>query len=195
MQPHSRPASFERILSWPPQAPGSVLYANRAVQNDGFGTTTLPINNGLLPAAKLEAGPSKLRVTDRLITRWRVNRSDWLFTTFVVALQAVIGGLQCYKYSVNAEIHEALGWGVGIAKACAGALYPTMFFLILSMSRWTATLLRNSTYLSGVINFDKFRSFHIRMAICAFVLSLLHHMSFTGHIPAWQSTEIQDRGG
>lgn len=132
---------------------------------------------GTIP--KVNKLPSKATFLQRLVARWRVNRSDWLFTIFVVALQIGFGMWQLYKYSVNAENRKAFGMGLAVAKASAGALYPTMFFLIISMSRWTVTLLRNSPYLSGVINFDKFRSFHIRMAICAFFLSYIHTL---GHL-------------
>lgn len=184
MQPQGRPASFERILSWPPRAVDSVLYTNHSFPENPFP----PISGKLedpTPAeakAEAEAGPVKPRPHHRLIARWRVNRSDWVFTTFVVTLQVFVGVWQCYKYATNNSVQEALGWGVALAKTSAGALYPTMFFLILSMSRWSVTLMRNSAYLSSVINFDKCRSFHIRMAICAFCLSVVHtigHLSGT----------------
>lgn len=113
---------------------------------------------GTIP--KVNKIPSKASLLQRLIARWRVNKSDWLFTIFVVALQLGFGLWQCYKYTRNSGDREAFGPGLAVAKASAGALYPTMFFLIISMSRWTVTLLRNSSYLSGVVNFDKFRSFH-----------------------------------
>jgi len=182
MQQQSRPASFERILSWPPTANRSTLYANHATQQGLAETTAISL---LFPSPTLTSVENNIRkptVVQTIVGRWRINKSDWIFTTFVVILQLSFGSWQCYRYSQNAGTHNALGWGVGLAKSCAGALYPTLFFLILSMSRWTVTLLRNSAYLSGVINFDKFRTFHIRMAICAFVLSLGHtigHLSGT----------------
>lgn len=132
---------------------------------------------GTIP--KVNKLPSKATFLQRLVARWRVNKSDWLFTAFVTTLQIGFGLWQCYKYAANAENRKAFGIGLAVAKASAGALYPTMFFLIISMSRWTVTLLRNSSYLSGVVNFDKFRSFHIRMAICAFVLAYIHTL---GHL-------------
>jgi len=182
MQPHGRPASFERILSWPPTANANraTLYANH--QHELIQTVAISLPSPGHDLSLTEHPLNKPTIRQRLVARWRMNKSDWLFTAFVVFLQLFFGCWQCYKYSQNAGVHKALGWGVGVAKGCAGALYPTMFFLILSMSRWTVTLLRNSAYLSGVINFDKFRSFHIRMAICAFVLSLGHtigHLSGT----------------
>ncbi|KAK5098146.1 hypothetical protein LTR70_004391 [Exophiala xenobiotica] len=182
MQQSSRSASFERILSWPPTANRSTLYANHATQQGLAETAAISL---LFPSPTLTSVENNIRkptVAQTIVGRWRINKSGWIFTTFVVILQLSFGSWQCYRYSQNAGTHNALGWGVGLAKSCAGALYPTMFFLILSMSRWTVPLLRNSAYLSGVINFDKFRTFHIRMAICAFVLSLGHtvgHLSGT----------------
>ncbi|KAK5955294.1 hypothetical protein OHC33_003976 [Knufia fluminis] len=180
MQPHGRPASFERILSWPPTSDRSTLYANHAAtQQEIYQTAAISLPSPGQHLSTVEDTAKKPSIRQRLITRWRVNKSDWIFTAFVVALQLTFGVWQCYKYSTNVAVQNAFGWGVGLAKFSAGALYPTLFFLILSMSRWLVTLLRNSAYLSGVINFDKFRSFHIRMAICAFVLSLLHTI---GHV-------------
>lgn len=153
---------------------------------------------GTIP--KVNKLPSKATLYQRLVARWRVNKSDWIFTIFVVALQLCFGIFQCYKYATNSGDQKAFGWGLALAKASAGALYPTMFFLIISMSRWTVTLCRNSAYLSSVINLDKFRSFHIRMAICAFVLSLLHtlgHLSGTfvrGSNATFRSAVVQVLG-
>ena len=178
LQVPSRPESFQRILSWPPNLRGSVLYANHR-RTDKFPKPE-QIELQTLDAPVVEVPTArKPCLKHRLIARWRVNKSDWLFTAFVVFLQISFGAWMCYIYAHNTRATAALGWGVIMAKTCAGALYPTMFFLVLSMSRWTVTLLRNSAYLSGVINFDKFRSFHIRMAVCAFVLSILHTI---GHL-------------
>lgn len=179
MQPHGRSESFERILSWPPSAVGSTF--TRSSQHPVFAPNSL-LHDPIIENHSIETPVQKPTCFQRLRARWRVNKSDWIFTTFVVSLQISIGSWQCYRYSASLPAQQALGWGAGLAKGTAGALFPTLFFLIMSMSRWTVTLLRNSKHLSSVINFDKFRAFHIRMAICAFVLSCLHaigHLSGT----------------
>ena len=65
------------------------------------------------------------------------------------------------------------------AKTCAGALYPTLFFLTISMSRWLATFARHSYYISRFINWDLSQSFHIKMSIATLVFATLHAI---GHL-------------
>jgi dual oxidase len=57
-----------------------------------------------------------------------------------------------------------------------------MFFLILSMSRWTATYMRRVPYITRFVNWDLSQEFHIKMSICALVLATGHmigHLSGT----------------
>lgn len=140
----------------------------------------IPIDSDTSPTPRIPS--SRATPLQKIIARWRLYKSDWFFTSLVVFLQLYFAGFQYYQYAKHPENRKAFGWGLALAKVSAGALYPTMFFLIISMSRWTVTLARGSPYLSGVINIDKFRTFHMRMAICAFVLSMLHtigHLSGT----------------
>lgn len=115
----------------------------------------------------------------RLRAVWEVDGPEYLFLFFVVASQIALGVWQCVKYATGARYQAALGWGVGLSKACAGALYPTLFFMLLSMSRWFSTWMRKSYYISRVINWDLSESFHVKISCVAIVLSSLHTI---GHL-------------
>ena len=58
-------------------------------------------------------------------------------------------------------------------------LYPTLFFLTLSMSRWLATFARRSYYVSRFINWDLSQSFHIKMSCVALFFATVHAV---GHL-------------
>lgn len=61
-----------------------------------------------------------------------------------------------------------------LANTSAGVLYPTFFFLILSMSRYLSTFARKSHYISRVINSDLSQSFHIKISIAALFRATTH---------------------
>ncbi|KIX06881.1 uncharacterized protein Z518_04857 [Rhinocladiella mackenziei CBS 650.93] len=115
----------------------------------------------------------------RLRAIWEVDGPEYLFLLIVGGLQIGFGLWQCVKYSTGGQYQAALGWGVGMAKACAGALYPTMFFVLLSMSRWFSTWMRKSYYISRVINWDLSQSFHVKISCAALGLASLHAI---GHL-------------
>lgn len=115
----------------------------------------------------------------RLRAVWEVDGPEYLFLAFVVAWQIGLGVWQCVKYATGPQYQAAFGWGVGLAKACAGALYPTLFFMLLSMSRWFSTIMRKSYYISRVINWDLSQSFHIKISCVAIALASLHAI---GHL-------------
>nr|POE71852.1 putative respiratory burst oxidase like protein g [Quercus suber] len=115
----------------------------------------------------------------RLRAIWEVDGPQYLFLAFVVAAQIALGVWQCVKYATGSEYQAALGWGVGFAKACAGALYPTLFFMLLSMSRWFSTAMRKSYHISRIINWDLSQSFHIKISCVAIILATLHAI---GHL-------------
>lgn len=115
----------------------------------------------------------------RLRAVWEVDGPEYLFLVVVVSMQIALGVWQCVKYATGAEYQAALGWGVGMAKAAAGASYPTLFFMLLSMSRWFSTWMRKSYYLSRVINWDLSQSFHIKISCAAIVLATIHAI---GHL-------------
>ena len=122
------------------------------------------------------------------LPKWRRFRSWWavsgpkvVFVAFVVGMELAFGLWQLVKY-VQPEYRAAFGFGVVMAKTSAGFLYPTMFFLVLSMSRYFSTILRKSYHVSKYINWDLSQEFHIYMSILAIVLATLHaigHLSGT----------------
>ncbi|KAK4501914.1 hypothetical protein PRZ48_007723 [Zasmidium cellare] len=115
----------------------------------------------------------------RLRAYFAVHGPNILFTTLVVALQLGIGLWQMVIYIKNPLARAALGWGVIVAKACAGVLYPTLMFMLLSMSRHLATFLRRNYALSRFINWDFSQKFHIYMSICGLFFASLHAI---GHL-------------
>jgi dual oxidase len=121
----------------------------------------------------------KLPVWRRLRAYWEVRGPTYCFLFVVVGFQIGLGVWQCVKYATGSQYQAALGWGVGMAKAAAGALYPTLFFLVLSMSRWTATWMRRIPYVTRFVNWDLSQEFHIKMSIVALVLATIHAV---GHL-------------
>ena len=115
----------------------------------------------------------------RLRAMWEVEGPEYCFIAFVVSTQVALGAWQCVKYATGAQYQAAFGWGVAFAKFNAGALYPTIFFLLLSMSRWFQTYLRKWYYISRFINFDKSQSFHVYISVCTLTLASLHAL---GHL-------------
>ena len=69
--------------------------------------------------------------------------------------------------------------GVILAKVSAGVLYPTLFLMLLSMSRHFSTFLRRSYWISKFINWDLSQAFHIKMSICGLFFASLHAI---GHL-------------
>ncbi|OJD40717.1 fad-binding domain-containing protein [Diplodia corticola] len=122
---------------------------------------------------------SNLSIWRRVRAYWAVHGPEFLFIALVVGMQLAFGVWQLVKYVVIVEYREAFGWGVVLAKACAGALCPTFFFLILSMSRYFSTILRRSYHISRFINFDLSQEFHIKISCVALALSTLHAI---GHL-------------
>ena len=86
-----------------------------------------------------QACERRLPLRRRLRAYWAVHGPVICFLAFVVALQLAFGLWQMIIYINNSAVRAALGWGVILAKACAGVLYPTLFFMLLSMSRHFAT--------------------------------------------------------
>lgn len=129
----------------------------------------------------------------RIKAAWEVQGPEYVFLFMVVAMQLGLGIWQCLKYALDPQVQAAFGWGVALAKFSAGALYPTLFFLILSMSRWYSTFMRRFYYISRFINWDRGQSFHIKISIAALVLATTHaigHLSGTfvfGSSPARQN--------
>lgn len=110
---------------------------------------------------------------------WAVKGPEVLFLALVFLMMIAFGVWQFVKYLTYDQYTPAFGWGVVLSKTCAGVLYPTFFFLILSMSRWLSTFLRRFYFISRFINWDLSQSFHIKISIVALVFATLHAI---GHL-------------
>ncbi|KAF9891379.1 hypothetical protein FE257_004235 [Aspergillus nanangensis] len=110
---------------------------------------------------------------------WSVHGPKILFLALVISMQLAFGIWQLVKYVTTIQYRQAFGWGAVLAKTCAGALYPTFFFLILSMSRYFSTFLRKFYYISRFVNWDLSHSFHVKISIVALALASLHAI---GHL-------------
>lgn len=113
----------------------------------------------------------------------RIIRAHWaahgygiIFLGSIIASMIVFAVLEVVKYS-DTRFVSAFGYGVVVAKACTGALYPTLFFMTLSMSRYFTTVLRRSSHISRFLNLDSSRTFHIRMSCLCLVLATIHAIS------------------
>ncbi|KAF4974204.1 hypothetical protein FZEAL_8864 [Fusarium zealandicum] len=115
----------------------------------------------------------------RIRAYWAVHGPEIVFIGLVFGLQCAFGIWQLVKYQTTPQYSAAFGWGVVMAKTCAGALYPTFFFLILSMSRYFSTWLRRSYHISRFLNWDLSQKFHIRISCVAILLATLHAI---GHL-------------
>ena len=91
---------------------------------------------------EVQVQEQRLPLRRRVRAYWAVHGPSVLFTSFVVATQLGMGLWQMVKYYENSLARAALGWGVILAKAFAGAMYPTLVFMLLSMSRHLASFLR-----------------------------------------------------
>ncbi|KAL6414151.1 uncharacterized protein AUP68_00668 [Ilyonectria robusta] len=115
----------------------------------------------------------------RIRAYWAVHAAEVGFIGLVVSMQLAFGIWQLVKYQTTPQYRAAFGWGIVMAKTCAGALYPTFFFLILSMSRYFSTWLRRSYHISRFFNWDLSQGFHIRISCVAILLATLHAL---GHL-------------
>jgi predicted ferric reductase len=135
----------------------------------------------------------ELPMRRRIRAYWAVHGPTILFMTFVVALQLGFGLWQGLKYFLGREYRDAYGLGVGFAKLAAGALYPTLFFMLLSMSRHFSTFLRRNYIISRFINWDLSQEFHIRMSIAGLVLATMHAIAhLSGTLVQGSSASRQD---
>lgn len=129
----------------------------------------------------------KLGVVRRVRSYWAVHGPEIAFLALVVSMQLAFAAWHLVKYLKGEHYTRGFGWGVVLAKTCAGALYPTFFFLILSMSRYFSTFLRRSYYISRFINWDMSQAFHISISCVALVLATLHAIGHLGGSFVWGS--------
>lgn len=166
----------------------------RAILGSSDDSTTIPrdvfaarVKEWNIPSRKQESEQTQSQKEYmRSLGTWRRVRSYWAVHGPELAFLGLVGGMmiafgvwQCVKYATTPQYQAAFGWGVVLAKTCAGMLYPTFFFLILSMSRYLSTALRRSYYVSRFINWDLSQEFHIRISCVALVLASLHAI---GHL-------------
>lgn len=129
----------------------------------------------------------KLGIVRRVRSYWAVHGPEIAFLALVVSMQLAFAVWHLVKYLTGEHYTRGFGWGVVLAKTCAGALYPTFFFLILSMSRYFSTFLRRSYYISRFINWDMSQAFHISISCVALVLATLHAVGHLGGSFVWGS--------
>ncbi|CAI6289998.1 unnamed protein product [Periconia digitata] len=115
----------------------------------------------------------------RLRAYWAVKGPSIMFMTLVIGVMLAFGVWQLVKYLTREEYRPAFGWGAVFAKTMAGFIYPTFFFIILSMSRWFSTFLRRFYFISRFINWDLSQSFHIKMSTAGLCFATLHAI---GHL-------------
>lgn len=121
----------------------------------------------------------KLPFRRRLRAYWAVHGPNIVFSACVVAAVLAFGIWQMVIYIQNQGARQSLGWGVIMAKANAGAIYPTFVCMLLSMSRHLSTFLRKNYLISRFINWDHSQKFHIIMSCAGLVFASLHAI---GHL-------------
>lgn len=124
----------------------------------------------------------KLPLRRRWAAWLSVHGPEVAFMAVMIAIIIACSLWQGLKYALNRRARAAFSAGLVVAKFFAGAIYPTFFFMMLSMSRWFATFCRKSYLVSRFINWDLSQTFHIRMSCLALLLSLGHtiaHLSGT----------------
>ncbi|PSN75378.1 hypothetical protein BS50DRAFT_38972 [Corynespora cassiicola Philippines] len=121
----------------------------------------------------------KMSIWRKIRGYWAVKGPELAFLALVICFMLAFGIWQLVKYLTYEQYRPAFGWGVVVSKTAAGVLYPTFFFLILSMSRWFSTFLRRFYFISRFINWDLSQSFHIKMSIIALFFATLHAI---GHL-------------
>ncbi|ATY66932.1 Dual oxidase 2 [Cordyceps militaris] len=104
---------------------------------------------------------------------WAVHGYEVVFLSFVVATMVAAATAEVVRYDAG-RYTAAFGYGVVVAKGCTGALYPTFFFMTLSMSRYFATMLRRSSYVVRFLNLDLSRRFHIYISCFGLLLATIH---------------------
>jgi dual oxidase len=126
--------------------------------------------------AKSRIYESNLPLGRRLLAHWSVEGPMSTFVILFVCLQIAMGVYYFIHLATDKRIH-VLGWGVAFAKLGAGVLYPTLAFVLLSSSRRLASFLRQWSWISKFINWDRSQSFHIFLGCTVLFFALLHALS------------------
>ncbi|PWN92968.1 hypothetical protein FA10DRAFT_282647 [Acaromyces ingoldii] len=115
----------------------------------------------------------------RIAASWRLSAHRYLFVLAVVACIFTSAFANMLRYLRDEEAMRAFGPGIVVSKAAAGALYPTLFLMVISMSRWLPTYAKHRGILSTFINWDRSKPFHIAMASLTVVFATVHAL---GHL-------------
>lgn len=107
---------------------------------------------------------------------WAVHGYDIVFLCFVATAIAVSAAAEIIRYNAT-RYTSAFGYGVVVAKGCTGALYPTFFFMTLSMSRYFATILRRWSGAARLLSLDLSRKFHMYISSLGLLLATVHAVS------------------
>lgn len=121
----------------------------------------------------------RLPLGRRIRARLSVDMPKIFLLTLVIALQVAFAVLQLVRFATNVPVRSAFGAGVVIAKTASGAIYPTMAFMLLSMSRYLSTFMRQSAFTSRLVNWDVHQNFHVIMSIACLVFATVHTI---GHL-------------
>ena len=147
-----------------------------------------------IPSRSVSTTLDGQKTTQSPVPLWRRMKA-WLslearqivFVAFVVALQIAFGVWGLVMFLNKKEARHALGAGVVVAKTFAGAIYPTIFFMMLSMSRWLATLSRKIPGLGRFVNWDLHRGFHIYMCCSCLLFATIHGIAHLSGDFVWAS--------
>lgn len=115
----------------------------------------------------------------KLRAHWSVQGPKMVFAGCVFLLSLAFFLWQGLYYQYNQPVRAAVGWGVVMAKFAAGAIYPVLFFTVLSMCRWFSTFMRRFYWVSRFVDWDLSQSFHIWMACIGLFFATLHAI---GHL-------------
>ena len=186
-QDHDRHAFLRSIISSDVQRIPRPDFAARV---RGWGIPSMEQDSAA--GASQRAYMRSLGAWRRLRSYWAVHGPEVAFLCLVVSLQVAFGVWQCVMYATTPQYQAALGWGVVLAKTCAGALYPTLFFVILSMSRYFSTFMRKWYHVSRFVNWDLGQSFHIKMSCVALALATLHAIGHLAGSFNWGSRQSNE---
>lgn len=143
-------------------------------------TWDVPSQKGAKNAHKEDVEQEKkIPFRRRIRAYWAVHGPNIIFLAVVAAFIVAAGLWQCLLYATNPAARAALGWGIIVAKLCAGVIYPTMGFMLLSMSRYLSTFLRRFWTISRFVNWDLSQSFHVYMSCVGLFFATLHAI---GHL-------------
>lgn len=115
----------------------------------------------------------------RLAAFFTVHGPSIIFISLIISLQIYFAQNYLVRYIHKPAVIASLGWPIILTKTCVGALFPTLGFMLLSMSRRLSTWCRRWKWVSRVVNWDRSQVFHQRMALVGLGLATVHSL---GHL-------------